>query len=111
MAKSNTTDPVKKIFGKTAEEMFVKTNGTHSAVQNNEEFCGSSGPEEMRHIQELVDKLSDKELVTLVKNAGFPKLIGDWEKPSEVRSICEGVIDEIKRENFYREYRKIIESK
>ena len=74
-------------------------------------FCGLAGEEEMKHIRSLIDELSDKELVNLVRNCGFKKLVGDWEDPSDVRETCESVIDEISREDFYREYRNIIESK
>ena len=64
-------------------------------------FCGTAGDEEMRHIERLIDKLSDKELEELVTKAGISF------DSSVDREAYENVIDEIDREDFYKLYRII----
>jgi hypothetical protein len=71
-------------------------------------FCGNAGPEEYKHLQSLLDELTDKEIQQLVDaveiNFGSPT--------SEIdRSTLEGVLDEAAREDFYREYHKILEAR
>jgi hypothetical protein len=61
-------------------------------------FCGSAGAEEQKHVESLVDTLSDEEIAQLVIQNGITS-----DKESE-RSFYEGVIDEIDREDFYRTY-------
>jgi len=78
---------------------------SHSDFHSSNAFCGNAGPEEMRHLQELVDKLSNKELKQLVAAVGIKFLAG---RNSLDRDNYERVIDEADREVFYREYRSII---
>jgi len=77
----------------------------HSKYHSSNAFCGSAGPEEMRHLQELVDKLSDDELKRLVAAVGIHFGV------DEDREQYERVIDEADREDFYREYSNIIKSR
>lgn len=69
-------------------------------------FCGTAGDEEMNHIEELVDKLTDKQLTELVTQAGIRFGTKDID-----RDEYEGVVDEIDREDFYRLYRLISKKK
>ncbi len=81
---------------------------SHSKYHSANAFCGSAGPEEMQHLQELIDELTDKELKLLVDKVG----IKFWVDESEIeREDYERVVDETDREDFYREYRKIVESR
>jgi hypothetical protein len=91
--------------------MKSKDNASHSLAHNKDAFCGNAGPEELKHLEELVSALSDKEVIALVKKCGFPKLIGEWEELCDARNVSENVIDEIAREDFYREYRIIVEAR
>jgi len=68
-------------------------------------FDGTAGPEELAHLQDLIEKLTDKELSNLTKKVGIK--FSDPDKEIS-RQNCEIVIDEADREVFYREYRKII---
>lgn len=62
----------------------------------------------MRHLSELIDKLTDVELKLLVEKAGIKFAVD----PKQLkRDDYEGVIDEADREDFYREYKKIVESR
>ena len=70
-------------------------------------FDGNAGPEELAHLQDLIDKLTDKELATLAKRVGIEFCSQDKEVSRENYEI---VIDEADREDFYREYRKIIKT-
>ena len=81
-------------------------SGNHSKFHNTNAFCGNSGPEEMQHLMDLIDKLTNNELKLLTKKVGIKFL-----KEPEDREQYEMVIDEADREVFYREYRKIIESR
>lgn len=83
-------------------------NRNHSRYHSPNAFCGNAGPEELAHLQDLVAELTDDELKLLVKRGGI-KFLTDEKKLS--REDYEGVVDEIDREVFYREYRKIIESR
>lgn len=78
---------------------------SHSDFHSSNAFCGSAGPEEMQHLQDLVDELTDKELKHLLNKVGMTFVVDDIELD---REDYEGVIDEADRENFYREYKKII---
>ena len=81
---------------------------SHSKYHSTNAFCGSAGPEEMRHFEELVAELTDKELKFLVTKVGIKFLVDESKLD---REDYEGVISEADREDFYREYRKIIESR
>ena len=73
-------------------------------------FCGTAGDEEMKHIWQLVGQLTDQEVVQLVERGGF----SDYAKGEDLetrREICESIIDEIDREDFYREYNQIMKNR
>ncbi len=80
----------------------------HSEYHSPNAFCGYAGPEEMQHLKDLIVQLTDQELKQLVENVGI-QFLGDTDKFD--REEYEGVIDEADREDFYREYRKIINSR
>jgi len=80
-------------------------NKGHSKYHSENAFCGDAGPEEMAHLQELIAKLSDEELKSLVENVGI-YFMGD-----QPREEYEMVIDEAAREDFYRECNKILKSR
>lgn len=106
---SNTSkDPVKKIFGKTAEEVLSEPPEPHVKYHSPDAFCGSAGPEEMKHLEILVEQLNDDELRQLVDKSGIT-FIGPL---SEVdRDVLEGVVDEVAREIFYKNYQTILEAR
>lgn len=79
----------------------------HSKFHSPNAFCGSAGPEEMGHLRDLIDELTDNELEILVENIGIS--FGGSEKLD--REQYELVIDESDREVFYREYKKIIQER
>jgi len=81
---------------------------SHSKYHSSNAFCGSAGPEEMWHLSNLVDRLTDEELEKLVGSVGI-KFAVDENTPD--REQYEMVIDEADREDFYREYRNIIKSR
>lgn len=83
----------------------------HNQGSNNQSnfFEDNAGPEELVHLQDLIGKLTDKELANLAKRVG----IEFYPPPGKTtpRIDYENVIVESSREDFYREYRKIIEAK
>ncbi len=107
MVKNN-NDLVKKIFGKTAKEIFSTPSEPHSKFHSPNAFCGNAGPEEMKHFQELLDVLSDSQVAALVDAVGIR--FGSPTKDID-RHTLEGVLDEADREDFYREYRKLTSNK
>ena len=80
----------------------------HSEYHSPNAFCGNAGPEEMQHLSDLIDVLTDQELKQLVENVGI-QFLGNTDKFD--REEYERIIDEADREDFYREYRKIISSR
>lgn len=78
----------------------------HFKYHSSSAFCGNAGPEELAHLQELISVLSDNELQILVERIGI-KFATDQKNIS--RYDFEMVIDEASREDFYREYKKILE--
>ena len=80
----------------------------YSKYHSPDAFCGDAGLEEMQHLHDLVDELTDEELKQLVNNVGIKFAVDDDKLD---REDYEGVIDEAAREDFYREYRNIIESR
>lgn len=82
--------------------------GNHSKYHSANAFCGNAGPEEMQHLNDLIDQLSDEELKYLVKKVGISFAASE---DSLDREDYELVIDETDREDFYREYRGIINSR
>ncbi len=59
----------------------------------------------MDHLFELLEVLSDREIELLVENVGIKFTV---DKNLLKREDYENVIDEADREDFYREYKKII---
>jgi len=80
----------------------------HSKFHSPNAFCGNAGPEEMRHLENLINKLTDKELKRLVEGCGINF---DVSEDVLTREDYEGVIDEVDREDFYRVYESIINSR
>lgn len=78
-------------------------NDDHSKYHSKNAFCGYASPEEMQHLQDLVNELSDDELKNLVKSVGIGMDFEDVE-----RWQFEGIIEEADKEDFYREYKRII---
>jgi hypothetical protein len=80
----------------------------HGKFHSPNAFCGNAGGEEMEHMRNLVRQLTDTELVKLVKAGGIEFVNEEvWKDRDQV----ETVVDEIDREVFYREYRKICEAR
>ena len=73
----------------------------HSKYHRVNAFCGSAGPEEMKHLSDLVTQLTDEELKLLVEKVGIKFAV---DENILTRDDYEGVIDEADREDFYREY-------
>ena len=82
----------------------------HVKYHSQNAFCGTAGEAEMKHVWGLVEELNDEEAVRLVENSGFPDHASN-ENLETRREMCESIIDEIDREDFYREYAKIIEER
>lgn len=80
----------------------------HSKYHSANAFCGDAGPEEMQHLQDLINELTDEELRHLVSKVGINFAVDESKLD---REDYEGVIDEADREDFYREYRNIIKSR
>lgn len=80
----------------------------HSKYHSSNAFCGSAGPEEMQHLRDLIDELSDEELKLLVNKVEISFMV---DENSLDREDYEGVVDEADREDFYREYKNIIKSR
>jgi len=85
----------------------MKKDG-HAEFHSANAFCGYAGKEEMQHLRDLIDQLTDDELKLLVEKVGIT-----FDSPEEKleREQYEMVIDETGREDFYREYREIISSR
>lgn len=62
----------------------------------------------MAHLVELVERLTDNELKLLVRRVGIHFDVDGTELE---RENYEQVIDEADREDFYREYKKIISAR
>lgn len=108
MAKKE-DDPVKKIFGMKAKEIFSTPSRAHSDFHSSNAFCGSAGPEELRHFQDLIDILSDNEIIRLLDAVGI-EFFGSSANGVD-RDILASVLTEADREDFYREYRKLMSKK
>lgn len=91
------------------------TKDEHAKYHSSNAFCGYAGQEEMQHLQDLISELTDKELETLTERVGIKFSVDEKNIPRREyeapREEYEDVIDEADREDFYREYRKIIESR
>ena len=83
-------------------------NEDHAKYHSPNAFCGNAGPEEMKHMHSLIDKLTDEELKRLVKNCGIDFIANEEDL---TREDYEGVVDEAGREDFYRVYESIISSR
>lgn len=101
MSKVNLEDYLKQ------QEDFYEN---HVKYHPQNAFCGTAGEAEMKHVEELVKKLNDKEVVRLVERSGFPNYASNEDLETR-REMCESILDEIDREDFYREYKKIIEER
>lgn len=86
--------------------MLDKTD--HLNAHSPNAFCDNAGPEEMRHFQKLLDALDDAEIPVLVDAVGI-----EFQRPTKEidRDTLEGVLDEANREDFYREYHRILGSR
>lgn len=84
------------------------TKDYHSKFHSINAFCGNAGPEEIRHLRELLEKLTNKELKLLTKRVGI-EFLANKNKPTRDDYIS--VLDEADREDFYREYRRIIKER
>ncbi len=80
----------------------------HSEYHSSNAFCGSAGAEEIDHLHDLIAKLTDSQLKQLVNNVGIDFAVSEDKLD---REDYEMVIDEADREDFYREYKKIINSR
>ncbi|HJQ08355.1 MAG TPA: hypothetical protein VJ836_02620 [Candidatus Saccharimonadales bacterium] len=105
---SDSEDPVKKLFGKTAKEILSRPSEPHGKFHSFNAFCGNAGPEEMKHFQSLLDGLTDTEIADLTDAVGikFPNPARDIE-----RDALESALDEADREIFYREYHRLLEQR
>ena len=110
MAK-DPSDPVKQIFGKTAEEMLNEKPQDYSKYHSANAFCGNAGPEEMKHYYALVNSLREKELVELAVALGFVNNPAPGSDSKDMRHVWEDMLDEADREDFYREYQKIVDQR
>lgn len=106
MNNDDSKDSVKKIFGKTAKEIFSEPKQDHSEFHSPNAFCGNAGTEELKHLHYLLDKLTDKEIIELTKRVGI-----DFGNADVSRAECDSVLDEADREDFYREYHKILKKR
>lgn len=80
----------------------------HLKYHSSNAFCGYAGPEELQHLHELIDELSDDELKRLTNAVGIHFEV---KEDTLEREQYEMVIDEADREDFYREYRNIVKSR
>ena len=87
----------KETFLKEQDEFYDK----HVKFHSPNAFCGSAGPEEMSHIETLVADLSDSELACILE-------ADDFKFENADREDYENVLEEVDREVFYREYKKIM---
>ena len=101
-------DAIKNIFGKSAKEIFSSPAELHSKYHSPNAFCGNAGPEELKHFQDLLDNLTDTQVVMLIDAVSIR--FGTPTKEIS-RDTLENVLDEADREDFYREYRKLIANK
>ncbi len=80
----------------------------HSIYHDPNAFCGNAGPEEMGHFKDLLNELSDQELKRLVGGCGINFAVSEDQLE---RKDYEGVIDEADREDFYRVYKSVSDSR
>lgn len=99
-------NPTREEYLKQQEDFYED----HVKFHPQNAFCGTAGEAEMKHIEDLVAKLSDKEVIELVERGGFAGYASGEDLETR-REMCESVIDEIDREDFYREYAKILEDR
>jgi hypothetical protein len=70
-------------------------------------FEDSAGPEELKHLDGLLDELTDEELASLSRRVGIKFL----NPKKATRRDYEITMTESDREVFYREYAKIIQER
>lgn len=108
-------DSVKKIFGKTADELVIEAR-ERAAVKAKEDvkkskrlskefFETHAGPEELKHLYWLLEKLDDKQLSLLAINCGVTS------SEDVDRDTLSSWIEETNRETFYHEYHKLLKTK
>ena len=81
-------------------------NVNHSSYHNSNAFCGDAGPEEMKHLADLLGELTDGQLIMLAENCG----LGISADNGLDRDDYLNILNEADREDFYREYRKIVKN-
>lgn len=91
--------PTKDEFLKLQADFYDDHVMFHAA----DAFCGTAGEAEMKHINELVSRLSDAELQELIKRGGIHFGGGEFDRDS-----YECVIDEIGRDAFYAIYQDLL---
>lgn len=101
-------DPAKKVFGKPAKELLADTKCPHADFHSPNAFCGNAGPEELKHLQWLLDALTDDEIRDLVKAVSIR--FGDPLRDID-RDTLESVLDEADREVFYRKYHRLLDTR
>lgn len=83
-------------------------NDDHSKYHSANAFCGNADQEEMKHLWSLINELTDGELKRLVEGCEINFAVSE---NILTREDYEGVIDEADREEFYRVYEIIINSR
>lgn len=83
-------------------------NSDHSKYHSKNAFCDSAGPHEFEHLNDLITELTDEEVKLLTKKVGIEFHVDEKELD---REDYEHVIDEADREDFYREYKLIIQAR
>lgn len=77
----------------------------HSQFHSSNAFCGNAGPEELKHLADLLNELTDGQLKMLAENCGIEFSVDEGQLD---RDDFMNVLDEAEREDFYREYRRIV---
>jgi len=105
---------VKKIFGKSAEELIAEARETAKAQEKRDKersqrlkkelFETHAGPEELKHFHWLLTKLDDSQLARLAVQCGVASGPDDID-----RDILIYWLEETNRESFYSEYHKVLE--
>jgi hypothetical protein len=78
-------------------------------LKNKNFFETNAGPEELEHVRELLEKLTLDQLKDLFMKVGIRFIPKPGEETS--RESYEISVGEADREDFYREYRKILQAR
>lgn len=85
-----------------------KYSSYHNKYHSPNAFCGNAGPEEIAHLYGLIEELTNKELGILFRKLGFEI----WPSKGEsTRDDYAEIIEEADREDFYREYKNILQAR